>query len=250
MQIINSLKQIGFSEKKAKTYLALLELGGASVIEIAKKAKLKRTSVYNILPELIEDGLVSKAKRQKKTIYLAEDPNTIKNQLEDKIEMADNIVPKLSSIYNVISFKPKISFYEGIEGVKKFYRDIHGSLKPGDIILSYTGISGISRYIPQELFEKFVRERVAKKIRIKLVIPESEEARKIQNEANKYLREVKIVRGINYDFCGDVEIFANKVAIISYREDFMGIIIESKDIANMQRMAFELMWKGASQPNV
>ncbi len=50
---------LGFSEKKAKIFLALLQLGETNVIEIAQKAKLKRTTVYNILPELVDEGLVA-----------------------------------------------------------------------------------------------------------------------------------------------------------------------------------------------
>lgn len=246
MKIASTLKQLGFSEKKAKIYLALLDLGGASVIDIAKKAKLKRTTVYNILPELIEDGLVSKSNKQKKTIYLAEDPHIIKNRLQEKTELADSVIPQLTSLYNVIPFKPKITFYEGLGGMKKFYNDILDSLNPGDTILSYTGISGIWHYMPKGFFNQTVGKRVDKKIRIKLIMPDSEEARKIQQEAIKYLREVKIVKDTRYDFCGDVEIFANKVAILSYKEDFLGIIIESKEIANMQRMTFDLMWQAAA----
>ena len=39
-----------------------------------------------------------------------------------------------------------------------------------------------------------------------------------------------------------MEIYANKVALISYRENFLGVIVESKEINQMQRAAFELMW--------
>ena len=45
-----------------------------------------------------------------------------------------------------------------------------------------------------------------------------------------------------YRFNADMEIYANKVALISYRENFLGVIVESKEINQMQRAAFELMW--------
>jgi len=45
-----------------------------------------------------------------------------------------------------------------------------------------------------------------------------------------------------FRFDADTEIYANKVALISYRENFLGVIIESKEISQMQRSAFELMW--------
>lgn len=52
MTINKSLEQLGLVGKKADVYLASLELGSASVIEIAKKAGVKRTTCYDILFEL------------------------------------------------------------------------------------------------------------------------------------------------------------------------------------------------------
>ena len=40
----------------------------------------------------------------------------------------------------------------------------------------------------------------------------------------------------------EVVTYEDKVALISYRENFLGVIIESKEINQMQRAAFELMW--------
>ena len=39
-----------------------------------------------------------------------------------------------------------------------------------------------------------------------------------------------------------MEIYANKVALISYKEDFLGIIIESQEINQMMKAAFGIMW--------
>ena len=104
MQILNILKQLGLSEKKARIYLALLELGGGSVIDIAKKTKIKRTTVYNILPELMDEGLIIKTKRHSQTFYLAEDPENLKDSLQSKLELVDQAIPQLTNIYNVFPF--------------------------------------------------------------------------------------------------------------------------------------------------
>ena len=46
------LHNVGFSDKAALLYLAALELGEATVKELAKRAKVKRTTVYYLLEEL------------------------------------------------------------------------------------------------------------------------------------------------------------------------------------------------------
>ncbi len=54
------IEDMGFSDKKAETYLCLLKMGEVTASQIAKNAGIKRTTVYNILPELLHDGLIKK----------------------------------------------------------------------------------------------------------------------------------------------------------------------------------------------
>ena len=50
--IYKTLISVGFSEKEAAVYLALLELEVAGVTEIAKKSNIKRSSTYVVLESL------------------------------------------------------------------------------------------------------------------------------------------------------------------------------------------------------
>lgn len=240
--IENYLEKLGLGGKKANIYLAILELGEASVIEIAKKAKIKRTTVYNILPELTQEGLVKKTMRSKRRLFFVDDVRQLKNDLEEKLKVAEKIIPDLKAIQNIIPYKPRIIFYEGDGGMKDLYEDTLESSKSGDIILSYTGLSDFNKYMPQDYAESYIARRVAKKIRIKIIAPDSEVARKWQENAQTELREIKIIRRADFKFNADMEIYANKVALISYRENFMGVIIESKEICEMMRTSFETMW--------
>ena len=69
-----TLEQFGLQGRKADVYLAALELGGASVIDISRKANIKRTTVYDILLDLQKDGLVSQTMEGKKRKFIGEDP--------------------------------------------------------------------------------------------------------------------------------------------------------------------------------
>ena len=44
--LAKSLKSLGIEEKQAKVYLACLELGTATIQELADKSKVKRTSIF------------------------------------------------------------------------------------------------------------------------------------------------------------------------------------------------------------
>lgn len=240
--IENILENIGFSRKKSQVYLAILELGTASVIEIAKKSNLKRTTVYNILPELMTEGLVKKGINKGKRYFFIDDPSDVKTNFEEKVQKIDMIIPRLKQIQTIIPYKPKITFYEGPEGMKKWYRDILDSLYPGDTIYTYMGLDDFYNFVPVEFSEFWMKKRAAKKIRAKLITADSQVARKWKVEAIKNLQEIKIVNNQGIEFKSDMKIYGNKVAFISYKENFMGLVIESTEISRMQRTAFELLW--------
>lgn len=60
------LKNAGLNTKEATTYLSILELGEASMGQLVKKSKLKRTTLYDLVESLKEKGLISTAKQGKK----------------------------------------------------------------------------------------------------------------------------------------------------------------------------------------
>ena len=237
-----TLEEIGFSKKKAKIYLSILALGDASAIDIAKEVGIKRTTVYNILPELVSDGFVKKTIKNKKSVFFVENPDLLKTQLEEKLRLINKALPDIRSLQNVTPFKPKIIFYEGFGGAMELYRDTLDSSSSGDIILSFTGVSDLQKLMPQDISKEYIEDRVKRKIRIKVIAIKSDVMEQWQRDAEKELREIKIVENDKFKFDGDIEIYGNKVAMISYKENFMGVVIESKEISQMQRMAFELMW--------
>ena len=75
---INILKKLGFSDKSALIYLALLRLGPASVRQLAKIAELNRGTVYENLKWLQEQRLVDFYEKDAKQFFVAEDPNAFR----------------------------------------------------------------------------------------------------------------------------------------------------------------------------
>ncbi len=248
MKKLNNLEKsiqslTGFSDKKTKVYLTLLELGEASVASIAAMAQLKRTTVYSILPELQSEGHVSLVKRSGKKTYFIEDPRNLKVSLEERAKMIDSVIPHLQSLHNVFPYKTKITLYEGVGGIKDIYREVVNSVAPGDTILSYTGMTDFQRVFPEEIGDYYVKERVKKKIINRTITTDSIEAKKWKARAKEELREVKIIKDSAHAFSGDMKIFANKVAFLSYKENFMGVIIESKEISAMHRSWYDKFWE-------
>ncbi len=81
-QIKNILKKLGLNNKEVKIYLALLELGTGTIQQIAKKARVTRTNIYDHLGNMKNIGLISEIKHDKKTLLIPEDPRKLKQQAQ------------------------------------------------------------------------------------------------------------------------------------------------------------------------
>ncbi len=116
--------EFGLDEKEARVFLAALELGGESVLAIAKKAGINRVATYDALESLISRGLISTFIKGKRTYYTSVEPDQLelilekeKVELEARHEKLKTLLPDLNSIYNFSNKKPKVSYYEGKAGL-------------------------------------------------------------------------------------------------------------------------------------
>ena len=72
MDIQKSLETLGLKDKEVSAYVALLRLVEANAHQIAKEAKLERTTIYQILKTLCDKGLAHKVVRGMRYFYAAE----------------------------------------------------------------------------------------------------------------------------------------------------------------------------------
>lgn len=245
MRIKEILEQIGIDGKKADVYLACLEMGGATAYLIAKKVGLKRPTVYDIINQLMRDGLAHKSIRGNIKYFSPADPEILLKKLKSKEENINKIMPVLQNLYNSPKVKPFIRYFEGEEGIKEMYEDSLKSLRKGDEILAYVG-EDVLNYLPAHA-DAYVRRRVEKGIRLRGIYKKNENIGKYMQKNKEQLREARILDEKDFPLKNETNIYANKVAIASYGTEMFGMIIESAEIARSQKAIFELAWKGASQ---
>ena len=237
----NQLEKLGFEEKEAKLYLALLELGEAGIGDIARKSGLKRTTVYHILDTLKSRGLISQTQKGKKVLYLAEDPHSIGQDLKEKEALFQKTLPELLSIANMFEKKPAIRYFEGLSGIKEVYLD---ELKLADSELLCWWAESYDIFGDEFIIEHYMPERLKKKIWTRSIVPDSEYARQHQKEDEKWLRKIRIAQ-LEPTFAElEISLYAkSKVSIKSFQEKF-ALIIESRALFNTLKNIFELQWRG------
>ncbi len=247
--MIDQLKELGFNDKEASVYAALLELGPSSVTEVARQAKINRTTGYDILEKLASKKLVRPAKRRGKAVYVSENPENIKRVLEEEAvryqqmaEKAGKMMPDLKSLYSEIEKKPIVKFYEGLEGLKSLYED---SLTSSEELRSYTSMEDLKTVLG-DYAEDYFAKRKAKGIAIRAIAPASDYAVYLKKVGSEFLREVRIVPADRFNFSPEIYIYENKMTVMSLKEKF-GVYIESKEIAEALKKAYELAWEAAGK---
>ena len=66
----------------------------------------------------------------------------------------------------------------------------------------------------------------------------------------KFHREIRVINKNQFDFTNEINIYDDKVAIISLKDELIGMIIESIEIANSQRAIFDMCWQFANTQSI
>lgn len=231
MEPESALKDYGLSDKESKIYLALLQAGTSSVNRIANKARIQRTTTYDVLKSLKEKGLVSFVVKDKKTFFEATHPSSLLSNLREKEREIRKILPQLIEIKGSAIEKPKVTLYEGKAGLISILEDI---LKTQKNYLCYASNESLLKIL-KYYFPHFIERRIKLGLRAKLILDEKPIAKK--------LTDYRIIRK---KFNTSTWIYENKVAILSLLEsEPIGMIIENKEIAETQKIVFDLMWQKA-----
>ncbi len=243
------LEQLGLAPSEIAVYVALLELDSGSVTDIAKKSGINRTSCYDVLDNLVKKGLVSKFKKKKKIYFTAGDPRRLMSYLDrEKEEMAKEfdkkkehvkeILPELVSKINPQSTKPKVTFYEGDKGMREAYED---TLTSKNTILAYANVEEVNKGIPN-FFPEYYKRRAASNIPIKAIFANNPTGHERSALDKLELRESIILEDKTQTFSPEVNIYNDKMLVASWKEK-MAVIIESKELADLQRLIHKLLWQ-------
>ncbi len=236
--LLSTLQQIGLNEKQAKIYLAALELGETTVKEIAKKAGIKRTTIYDLLDELLTSGLLKQTIRETRKKFIAASPAELQLIIQKREALLSQIMPALSSISNVDKVRPKIRFHEGREGLLEIYAD---TLKHSGEILAFASADVLN--LGKGWVENYIQQRVRKKIYYKGILSISSAIEKeFVSQDQAQMRSSKVIDSQKYPFSNEIMIYGHqKIAIISPK-DSIGVLIESAEIHRTQKSIFELLW--------
>ena len=236
----------GLSEAEIKVYLAALELGPSLHKTLADKAGIKRpTLYYEVLPNLLRNGLLTEAIKGKRKYLAAQDIQPFLELKKDQLQQVEKLVPQLRVLLATATSKPQLLLYEGIEGIKKVWFDHLNQKQP---ILEFVGIEEINPELQKYLKNYYILERVKRRITEKMLVSGPTVSGIFKVKTDPYeLREVKNIDGKLFPFPLSCDIYGDNVSITLHRKDSepIGLIIRSKEIATTMKSLFNFIWEKA-----
>lgn len=237
-----ALENYGLTKKQAKVYLACLGLGSSTVQRISQRAGLARSTTYEVLEYLKEKGLITIFRKKTVKYFTAEEPEKIIREAQMRAKVLEKCLDGFKNIQLKSRFQPIVRFYQGKQGIIAVLEEI---LREAKEMLAFNSAEDLFCYL-EDYFPKFVQKRMKKKILVKTICRESKKAYERKRLGPQQLRQVKIMPA-KYEHHGFMVIWKNKIAMFALRDDFEAVVIESPELAAIQKALFYFMWD--SLPN-
>ncbi len=242
------LTDIGLNPTQAKAYLALVRYGSLSPPELAKKTGETRTNAYTVLDRLVELGLAKRSEVKKKFVYRVENPVALEKLVKQdrdaalaREKLVKDSMPALLNFFYTYSEQPGVKFYQGVQGIKDIYQDM---LRTGQEIYLVRSLHDQDT-MTTDFFAEYRRKRAKLGLQTYMLSPSGHPntIRNIDADALKIF-QVDLPKD-SYTAPVEMDIYGNKVAMISFGEEAMGTIIESPQIARAMKQIFTLARLGA-----
>lgn len=244
--MLKELQDVGLSEKEAKVYLAALEIGRATADQLAKQAKIVRSTTYVQLESLMKMGLMSTYEEGKKTYFAPESPEYLKRifelkkkEFEVKEKELYDFLPGLLQKFEGAGERPGVRFFNGKEGVATMRANL--LQLPKDTIFYFIyNHDALSQVFDEQERSEYAKKRAATGIQLKSIYTRKEgpfsPSDIVPNTERRFIPYEKL------PIHGDFYIYNDTVVMLGLQKKIFAAVIESKEIAQSLRSIFFLLW--------
>lgn len=256
------LTDIGLSDSEAAMYIALLRHGQQATTFLSQKIGVNRGLGYVVLHSLLQKGLVTKMSRGKVQYFSPLPPEHLveylehqKKEIEGKQERVQTMLSQLVAITNPLMTKPKMRFFDGIEGARAVLESILTS--KDKTLRAYLSLADAINFVGSDFFHTFAsrltkegfalhairthekdKQALALDPRLKRLGPSKKERRQI-----RYAPE-------NLAFPMTMFLSDDKLVLLSSKEENFALLIESREYLEMQKKLFELVWNSLERTTI
>lgn len=234
------LEELGLTNNEAQIYITCTQLGRCTVQQMAARTKIKRTSIYNFIDNLLENGYLIREKSGKRNYFVACNSKQILEKAKRQVQICEALLPQIESM-SQLPFTTKITHYRGPKEMLQIIREVLLCKKevlylwPG--ALTYEAMESRAKIIQMD------RERCQRGIKVRSIrFQGREHAVNLDDVGKKNLKEVRYAPKHLSSRMGIVIYDSGKVGFFSSKQEAFAIIVESAELVALQTMLFELLW--------
>jgi sugar-specific transcriptional regulator TrmB len=251
----DQLQKFGLTKTQSAVMDCLFEYGETKASDVAKIANHPRGVAYKALEELLALGLVEKMEKEKEVArWRATHPRNLEKILESQeVELSQNkktfedTLPSLISSYNITLNKPGVKFYEGEEGMQKILDDTLTSQTEILLFINTNAMQTESKF--KEINDEYKRKRKYKGLKKRILRAGQKPELTFGTSDDKYdaITEIRYLNNSLDPFKSNIQIYDGKISYqIIDKGNIISILIEDKNIFEMNRAWFEALWKIAT----
>jgi sugar-specific transcriptional regulator TrmB len=238
--LVQLLQELGLTTNEALVYLTCLELGRCTVQQIAERAKIKRTSIYNFIDRLLENGYLLREKSGGRHFYLACSSQRILEKAKRQVQICETLLPQIEQI-SPLSFASKITHYRGPKQMLQILEE--ELLCKKEVLYIWPGAVTLDAMENRAKVTQLDRERCKRGIKVRSIRFQGREHSVNQYDIGRHnLKEVRYAPKHLSSHMGLVIYDTGKVGFFSSKQESFAMIVESAELAAQQRMLFELVW--------
>lgn len=233
----NVLRKLGFSEYKARAYIALVGMKRGSVGEIAKKSNIPSSKIYETLKWLYENGYISIIS-QNPLVYRANDPkHVLKSEVEARIEALKDIKKEIGRIKTNLEVAERGNF-QIVYGRNSFFKKVKEAVSQ-----SRKSIIAVVKHwrIDHELIE-LIREFIARGGKMRFLGPVNTKNRNKVRIWTDIGTEVKNFNPESTRFT----VWDGRIITVGFKDsgkDYFSLWIENEYLGKVLTSHFNSIWR-------
>ncbi len=241
MKYEKDLEAIGLSSSEAKIYLASLALGPASAIQLAQKLGITRQSIYELLPSIMEKGLVKQVQIGTRRHFQAVNPDILRDRAHSISQKVEEIIPQLKSRQAETNAVPLVSVYENPLSMREWYTAFMDQAGKGDQMLFWATVT-VWRKLDTDFYKKFVKFKDDHQVQDMIIATDSPEARQTAASMHSPNREYRFT-STGWLTNAEMWVWNNQIVYLTLKENATNmIVIESESLAAIERFNFRNAW--------
>lgn len=245
ISLTETIKGLGLKEYEARVYVTALALGPTTVLNIARKTGIHRTTVYAVMDALKLRGLMHEEAYGFKTKYVADSPEKLELALERKRGELHEALPQLMALYNVGGKESSFKIYEGLEAVKSVYTNILKDLRPHD---EYCAVTNHDLWVDldPEFFLSFLEKRAKTRVHNRILLQNTERGLESKKTARNYGETIRILPK-DITLTSNLVITPRLIMMHALQQPVLAVALTDKSFIKMQKEFFEVLWAASSE---